>query len=405
MYCSNCGNKIDQADLFCSSCGTAIKATKVKQTKVSQKRIDEILERLNNSHFIGNITTEEKDALVEVVGEKDDAKTAINMLMHFKLESTPQQKEEFRQSILRTKGTDTDISGLVDYIPKNAEPKGDEITIQERDQLKRVVLGTKDIDTACSALLNLHMFNDTERKVLLKIAIKTKDAYWAYHIYRNEWAILSNEKEYRDALRKLVVETQDPKRAFEFLKAKDDNCESYDDDAKSLEFSDREIERFKQVIISSHDPESAYNLLIMKEMRDIEAENRAGDDYYSSGDEPLELPSVIDLTAKERTALKHIIIESKDCAWALNALDRINDFTKDEYNALKTIFMKADDPSFACYAICDDKFIRNFNSEERTYLKHLAIQVKDKYNAKKILDRVPDLTSEERAKLEKVAKN
>jgi len=363
------------------------------------------LERLNDGHLISDITLEEKSALVKEVVEKDDAKMAINILMRFQLESTPQQKEEFGQFVLRTKGTDTDISSLVNHIPKNGEPKGDEITIQERDKLKQVVLGTKDIDTACSALLNLHIFNDAELKTLLKIAVKTKDAYWAYHIYRNECTALANEREYRDALRKLVVETQDPKRAFEFLKAKDDNCDSYDNDLKSLEFSDREIERFKQVIISSHDTEVAFNLLRMKELREIETENRESDDYLYDDNEPLELPSVINLTDKERTALKHIIIESKDCGRALDTLQHIDDLTKDEYNTLKIIFIKTDNPSFACYAICDDKLMRNFNSEERAHLKHLAVQVKDGYNAKQILEHIPDLTSEERAKLEKVGKN
>jgi hypothetical protein len=303
MYCSKCGNKLDQDDLFCSNCGAAVSPSKTKQPAIPQKGMEEIIEGFSRGYAIGDIAPEQKDTLIAMTIEKEDIALGENILCHF--DSSQKYK----------------------------------LTSQEREQLKRVLLKTKDADMACSALLNLaQIFSDEERQQLLKLASRTKNAYLAYHIYQNECQDLFNDEASRDALRKTVVETQDPERAFQFLQAKDDNCDRYEDDLKSLDFSNEELEGFKQVIILSRDPKVVYKFLIMKELREQVIKEREEDEYYTySEDESLLPPAVIELTRNERTALKRIVIESRDADIAEAVLSNVGDLTDDERAALKSI--------------------------------------------------------------------
>lgn len=262
-------------------------------------------------------------------------------------------------------------------------PKDKQLTLEEKEQLKRVILKTKDVDMSCSALLNVpRIFTKDELPILRKLAYTTKNAHWAYNIYRNDWLALSREKGNRAVLTAVVVNTDDPSAACLFLREEEENRIPYKDDAKSLNFTDRELERFKQVIISSHDPQWSLYLL-----------NRS----------MLLKESTIKLTPEEHTVLTRSIIESQNPAYAYAAFRYGDGLTKGERMVLKGIFMRTKDPGEACRSLCDTDFISQLDAKERAYLRQLAVQVENRFDADQALKYIYDLTLEERTALEKIA--
>jgi len=120
---------------------------------------------------------------------------------------------------------------------------------------------------------------------------------------------------------------------------------------------------------------------------------------YFEYDEP---HSIIELTLSERTNLKRSIIESRDPFWAYYTFIGVSDLSEGERMVLKGIIVQTKDVNLACYALCNTDFIPHLNVTERAYLKKLAVQVKNKYNAEKALTYIYDLTPEEKGELKKV---
>jgi len=271
------------------------------------------------------------------------------------------------------------------------------LTPEEISKLKAMILEANDVEIACSALLNFpKIFTKDELAAVRKLAYTTKDPYWAYHIYRNDCFALNKEKEARNNLRSVVVWTQDPGRAFGFLQAQDDNADPYNDDLKSLEFSDEDLKRFKQVIISSRKPEWSYRLLMTKQFKEWADEE---EDSYMYDDPH----AIIELTPNERVTLKRSIIDSQDPAWAYETLAHVDDLTQGEHMVFKGILMRTKDPVIACAALCNTDFFPHLNQNERDYLRKLAAQIQSSYSARDALKYIYDLTPEERANLEKIA--
>ncbi len=265
------------------------------------------------------------------------------------------------------------------------------LTPEEKGRLKQIILKTQDADAACLALLNSrNLFTKDELFRLRIIAYTTQNEYWAYLIYRNDCIALAQEPAARANLRKVVMNTKNPQRAFEFLRVQDEMRETYDDYAQSLEYTDDELMRFKEIIISSGDPQWSFRLLRTTEPKDPDDSTREDE-------------SVIELTPKERVALKRSIIESQSPEWSYDTLRSISDLTEGERMVLKGIFIRQiKNPSIACHVLCNTDFIHNLNEKERAILRELAVQVKDKFNAGEALKYIYDLTPDERIALEKI---
>lgn len=339
MYCSNCGNKVEHDDHFCIKCGTKLNvALNDNKETLDQAEIEEIIKDINEGLIVSAFSLAEKEALVRVAIKKQDPQLALNI---FKLDEAQKYK----------------------------------LSQQEKTELKWIILKTKNADIFCFALLNLRnndlrsIFTDPERKTLRDIASKTPNAWWAYNIYRNECHNLVNEKENREALRKTVIGTNDPRYAFEFLIAQEENLESYDEDLKSLEFSREELERFKQVILSSQDADIAYKLLFSKEFSKEQTEKAERDpemfDYS--------FPSVIELTPDEQNILKRIILESKNpyCAYYILSGLRGNTaaiFTDKERALLREILVQTTNPTVARGVLSNPTLSQGLSQEERAHL-------------------------------------
>ncbi len=335
MYCSKCGNKAEHGDRFCIKCGTKLNFTVEENVEtLSQEKIEEIIKDLNDgtvaAFTAAELTVAEKEAVVRIAIKQQDPRLAISIL---------------------------------NYLNSVKEHK---LTSQEKMELKWTILKSKDTEIACSALLNLgNVFTDPERKTLRDIASKTTNAYWAYGIYREECLELVHEPENRKALRKTVVETNDPKYAFEFLSAQDENLESYDKDLKSLEFSKEELEHFKQIILSSRDVDIAYKLLFSKEQVEKAKKDPDMFDYT--------FPSVIDLTPNEQEILKKIILESKNAYSAYDILGGLRGnpaviFTDIERALLREILVQTTNPTVARGVLSNPILSQSLSQEERAHL-------------------------------------
>ena len=329
---------------------------------ISDERIKEIISSIGN---IGTarLSSEERVSLVDTIVSKNNRQWALTMLL------------------------------ALENLSRWDMP----LTSEEISKLKAIILETNDVEMACSALLNFpKIFTKDELAAIRKLAYTTKDSYWAYHIYRNDCFALSKEKDARNNLRRVVIWTDNPERAFGFLQAKDDNSDRYDDDLKSLEFSDEDLKRFKQVIISSRKPEWSYRLLMTKQFKEWADED---EDSYMYDDPH----AAIELTPNERVTLKRSIIDSQDSAWAYETLAHVTDITEGEHMVLKGILMRTQDPVIACAALCNTDFFPKLNEAERVHLRKLAAQIKSDYSAREALKYIYDLTPEERAMLEKIA--
>lgn len=276
---------------------------------------------------------------------------------------------------------------------------------QEKETLKQSILKTFDVGIACSALLNLReLFTSGEQTSLLKSAVATNDAYMAYHLHRNYCHELARNPDIRENFRRTVIWTQDPMAAFFLLQRQEDNLESYEDDLKSLEFTNDDLKRFKQVIISSRNPEWAYNLLTTQKSKE-HAEEISDDDMWGFDDlDPYAVQIAIELTENERTILKRTIIESRDLNCLQKTFSNVDGLTDGERMVLKGIMAQTQNPDFACYFLCDTKLISYFNEKERANLKQFAVQTKSKYCAAEALKYIFDLAPDERSSLEKIAK-
>jgi hypothetical protein len=329
---------------------------------ISDERMEAVISSIGN---IGTarLSPEERASLVDTVVSKNNRQWALTMLM------------------------------ALENLSRWDMP----LTPEEISKLKAMILEANDVEIACSALLNFpKIFTKDELAAVRKLAYTTKDPYWAYHIYRNDCFALNKEKEARNNLRSVVVWTQDPGRAFGFLQAQDDNADPYNDDLKSLEFSDEDLKRFKQVIISSRKPEWSYRLLMTKQFKEWADEE---EDSYMYDDPH----AIIELTPNERVTLKRSIIDSQDPAWAYETLAHVDDLTQGEHMVFKGILMRTKDPVIACAALCNTDFFPHLNQNERDYLRKLAAQIQSSYSARDALKYIYDLTPEERANLEKIA--
>ncbi|NVN97370.1 hypothetical protein HXX01_04035 [Candidatus Nomurabacteria bacterium] len=336
------------------------------KNEVSDEIIQGIMGEINSDGVgvFGDITAELREAVLKIVIETQNEKLAIDILHTF-----------------------------ADY-DSEQESK---LTPQQKEQLKNLILKTQNADSACIALsldYDEHIFTKEEKLALLKIAVTTQNPYMAYFINYHYPFELKKNKEARSSLRKVIVWVQDPAQAFYFLQRQDDNLDSYDDDLKSLSFTNEDIQRFKNVIISSGSPEWSCRLLITKKTAE-RADNRESFGY----DEP---HSIVELTPNERTTLIRSIIESRDSFWAYGTLRDVDDLSEGERMVLKGIMVQTEDINLACNILCNTDLISFLNETDRAHLKKLAVQVKDKYNANKILTYVYDLTPEEKEKLEKI---
>jgi len=345
------------------------------KNEISNERIEEIINKLNEdvlfNVYLFEITQDEQEALINTLINKKDAKLSADIIYHLQpANSSVEERQKF--------------------------------TAKEIEQLKNIILETNDADIACSVILNLPQnFTEQEKNKLRTLAVKTKNEYYAYNLYKKDCHFLNKNKEARLALRKVVMWTQNPERAFEFLERQEENLIPYEEDLKSLEYSNEELERFKQVIISSRDPKWSCKLLTMKETQKWREENASEyDNFDGYGYE--DPNAVVNLTPNERTALKRNIIESHNPWYAYDAFRTISDLSEGERMILKGIIMQTEDINLACYLLCDTNFIPNISPDERSYLKKLAVQIKDKYNAKEALTYIYDLSPDERKKLESI---
>ncbi len=329
---------------------------------ISDERMEAVISSIGNIGM-ARLSPEERASLIDTIVNKNNRKWALTMLL------------------------------ALENLSRWDMP----LTPEEISKLKVIILEANDVEVACSALLNFpNIFTKDELNGVRKLAYTTKDPYWAYHIYRNDCFALSKDKEARSNLRRIIIWTNDPERAFGFLQAQDDNADSYSDDLKSLEFSDEVLKRFKQVIITSRKPEWSYRLLMTKQFKEWADED---EDSYMYDDPH----AVIELTPNERITLKRSIIDSQDPAWAYEALIHVDDITQGEYMVLKGILMRTQNSVIACAALCNTDFFPKLNENERDYLRKLAAQVDSSYSARDALKYIYDLTPEERTKLEKIA--
>jgi tetratricopeptide (TPR) repeat protein len=369
MYCTNCGNNANSGDLYCAQCGKELRAVEAKGgTVIANERMKKVIEDLSERRYILTFTPAEIEEVVNVAVATRDARLAESILVW---------REFSSENIL---------------------------TPKESDPLIRLILSSEDVDVACSVLLRFSiskLFTKDEISTLQNIAFTTHNEWLAYHIYRTCCFALNKNQKAREALREIIVNTRNPETALAFLLAKDDNSESYKDDLKSLDFSQKEIERFKRLIIDSHNAEYAWRLLASEKLNEYAMEKWKEDSGgYMSYDE---IPSIVELTQGERAALKNNIINSKDANVAMVALRDIGDFTVAEKTALKDAMVQTNEPYLACAFICDPDIVQSFDKEEYARLRRIALGGTKSWNARTLLEKIHDLTAAERVALEKIA--
>jgi hypothetical protein len=224
----------------------------------------------------------------------------------------------------------------------------------------------------------------------------TTNARFAFYLYKEDWKYLGKHRDIKTALRNVIVNTNDPETAITFLKESLDNLAAEADlSANSLAFTPREIDRFKQVVFSTKDSLWALKLLQAAETKPETDEYDEFDDYSAP----------VELARDERNILKRLLIEGQSSDYAYTALRSITNMSESERTALKDIMMRTNDPSMACQILCYSDGVPNLSRDEHTYLRKLAAQVKDPFSARTALERIFDLTPEERDALEKVAKS
>lgn len=343
------------------------------ENEISKERIDEMIDELNE--FIG---------------------TSCGLGFYFE-KCTKSEKEALINRLKETKNEKLSLAMYGDYYLNNTEKQ---LTTEEKQKLKDILLKTIDTDIACSVILNMRInFTEDERNVLRKMACKTTNSFYACHLFKDEAFYLDKNKETRLNLRKLIIETQDPDCALMILKD-EQNLLSREDYLGSLEFTPYEIKKLKQVIIESKNIKSIFGLLHSNEKKP--ERDTFYDDYspYSPFDNE---DTLIELTSTERQKLIQTIMESKDSIYAYETFTKIKGLSDGERLVLKGTILQTKDLDFACRILWDTNFFPSLNSEERLYLKNLAVNVKEPYYAEQALIYIYDLTQKEREQLEKVA--
>lgn len=366
IRCSECNGQVSDKATACPHCGNPIIISPIapgNDQKVPTERVEKFAMQLAEGTLMPSfIKQTELHALIEMIAEKRNAELAGRILNAF------------------------DGNTLTDT----------KIFPEQTDQLKRIILESKDPDISCLAIIDLsRIFTEKEKDVLRTAAVMTTNARFAFYLYKEDWKYLGKHRDVKNALRNVIVNTNDPETAITFLKESLDNLAAEANlSANSLAFTPREIGRFKQVVFSTKDSLWALKLLQAAETKPETDEYDEFDDYSAP----------VELTRDERNTLKHLIIESRDPDYAYTTLRSITNLLESERMALKEIMIQAKDPYLACQILCYSEGIPSLNRDEHTHLRQLAAQVKDPFSARSALERIFDLTPEERDALEKVVK-
>jgi hypothetical protein len=363
IECSECKGQVSDKAIACPHCGNPTATSQIPTDKqgISPTRIEEMMKKLAEGDILLSFSNpDERAALIKIIAEKRDANLAQRMLFAFGREDASEDK----------------------------------ITAVEVRQLTEIIIESKDSDIACSALIDLSgIFTEREKDALRDFAVMTKDARFAYWYYREDCFYLSKHAAARAALRRTVINTDDPEAAVLFLKEALDNLAAEAHlDLKSLAFTPSDFQRFKNIIISNKNPKWAYDLLWAGEKKPVP-------DEYDEFSDPFEIP--VELTTNERSVLKRKIIESRDPDYSYTALRSLSNLSKEERMAFKGNMMFTKKPYLACYILCDADIASTLNEQERAYLRPLAAEVKDSYDAGNALEKIFDLTPEERVMLER----
>jgi hypothetical protein len=249
---------------------------------------------------------------------------------------------------------------------------------------------------SCEVIINLpQLFAEKEKDVLRASAITTTSAIHAFKLYKEEYKYLEKNKAAKTALRNVVVNTNDPETAIVFLKEASDNLAAEKDlSANSLAFTPRDIDHFKQVVFSSKDLRWVLKLLQAADRKPESEDYDEFDDYSDP----------VELTRDERNVLKRLIIEGQNPDYAYTTLRSITNLSESERMVLKEIMMQTKEPDMACQILCYNEGVPSLNRDEHTYLRQLAAQVNDPYSARSALEKIFDLTPDERTALEAVSK-